>query len=306
MTLPVCGPVRADWIDDCRRRRNRLLSECAKHTPHHSEAPDGYPSRPRRHRDDGAHELVTKMKSPLSDRDSSEPDDHSSRFDRRDMLIVHDVFRREFALMPGLIAAVAVGDRVRAEVVADHIDGLMSLLHHHHLGEDTFVWPLLVDRCADSVAAITGSMHDQHEELAAHVRTVNAALRAWRVDITAAAGHRLVDTLDGTLASLRQHLDDEERYAVPLMEQHLTAAEWDDMVQKGSADADPTQLPLGFGMLMYEGDPEVIDRALAAMPTDSRPVITAMASQAFAEHSRAVHGTPTPPRSTELMGSRLA
>jgi hypothetical protein len=42
------------------------------------------------------------------------------------------------------------------------------------------------------------------------------------------------------------------------------------------------------------------------MPTDARPVITAMASQAFAEHSRAVHGTPTPPRSTELMGSRLA
>jgi hypothetical protein len=27
---------------------------------------------------------------------------------------------------------------------------------------------------------------------------------------------------------------------------------------------------------------------------------------AFAEHSRAVHGTPTPRRSTELMGSRHA
>ena len=61
-----------------------------------------------------------------------------------------------------------------------------------------------------------------------------------------------------------------------------------------------------FGMLMYEGDPEIIERALAAMPADVRPVITALAPQTFAEHSRAVHGTPTPPRNTELMGSRHA
>ena len=62
---------------------------------------------------------------------------------------------------------------------------------------------------------------------------------------------------------------------VPLLEQHISAAEWDALVQKGSADADPAQLPLMFGMLMYEGDPEIIERALAAMPADARPVITA-------------------------------
>ena len=120
------------------------------------------------------------------------------------------------------------------------------------------------------------------------------------------SGHRLFDALDRTLTSLRQHLDDEERHVVPLLEQHISAAEWDALVQEGSADADPAQLPLMFGMLMYEGDPEIIERALAAMPADARPVITAMAAQTFAEHSRAVHGTPTPPRSTELMGSRHA
>ena len=156
----------------------------------------------------------------------------------------------------------------------------------------------------DSVGALTESMHDQHEQLAAHLDAVNAALAVWRVDAAAASGHRLVDALDRTLASLWQHLDDEERHVVPLLEQYVSAAEWDDMVQKGSADADPAELPLMFGMLMYEGDPEIIERALAAMPADARPVITALAAQTFAEHSRAVHGTPTPPRSTELMGSR--
>jgi hemerythrin-like domain-containing protein len=226
-------------------------------------------------------------------------------FDRREMLIVHDVFRREFALMPGLIGTVAPGDRDRAGLVGDHIDGLTSLLHHHHHGEDTNVWPVLVDRCADA-AAHTGSMHDQHEQLATDLGDVHAALGVWRVDASAASGHRLFDALIRTLASLRQHLDDEERHVVPLLEQHISAAEWDALVQEGSADADQAQLPLMFGMLMYEGDPGIIERALAAMPADARPVITAMAAQMFAEHSRAVHGTPTPPRSTELTGSRHA
>jgi hemerythrin-like domain-containing protein len=236
---------------------------------------------------------------------NSVTDDRSQRFDRREMLIVHDVFRREFALMPGLIAAVAPGDRERAELVGDHIDQLIRLLHHHHHGEDAYVWPLLVDRCADSLAAL-GLMPQQHEQLAVHLDAVDAALAAWRGDATIATSRRLVVALDRMLPSLQRHLDDEERYVVPLMEQHITAAEWDDIVAKGSADADPAGLPLGFGMLMYEGDPEVVERALAAVPADARPVIAAMAAQAFAEHSRAVHGTPTPPRSTELMGSRHA
>ena len=250
-------------------------------------------------------EVVTCRESTSNDRDPSGADDHSPRFDRREMLIVHDVFRREFALMPGLIGTVAPDDHHRAELVADHIDGLTSLLHRHHHGEDANVWPLLVDRCADS-AALTGSMHDQHEQLSAHLDAANAALGVWRANATADSGHRLVDALDRALSSLQQHLDDEERYVVPLMEQHISAAEWDDFVQKGSADADPAQLPLQFGMLMYEGDPEIIERALAAMPADARPVIGAVAAQTFAEHSRAVHGTPTSPRSTELMGSRHA
>jgi hypothetical protein len=55
---------------------------------------------------------------------------------------------------------------------------------------------------------------------------------------------------------------------------------------------------------MTEQSPDPDPDTLKA--TDGRPVITAMAAHAFAEHSRAVHGTPTPRRSTELIGSRHA
>lgn len=223
-------------------------------------------------------------------------------FDRREMLIVHNVFRREFALMMGLVATVVAGNRDRARLVGDHIDALTSLLHRHHAGEDAQVWPLLMDRCPHPVAALTGWMHDQHKQLAANLDAVSTALGVWRVDAAARSGDRLIEALDQTLASLRQHLDDEERHLLPLLERYVTAAEWDEMVQKGAADAAPAELPLAFGMLMYEGDPEIIERALGAMPSDVRPVLAELAPQTFAEHSRAVHGTPTPPRSTELTG----
>jgi hypothetical protein len=72
------------------------------------------------------------------------------------------------------------------------------------------------------------------------------------------------------------------------------------MVQEGAADADPETMPLGSGMLMHEGDPQIVDAGIAAMPPAVRPVIRELAAEAFAAHSLRVHGTATPARSTEL------
>jgi hypothetical protein len=51
---------------------------------------------------------------------------------------------------------------------------------------------------------------------------------------------------------------------------------------------------------MYEGDPEGIDQFIAAMPADARSGIRGLAAKTFADHSQRVHGTATPPRSTQL------
>jgi len=220
-------------------------------------------------------------------------------FDGREMLMLHDSFRREFALMPGLVRGVSADDRERAQVIAAHITYMSTILHHHHHGEDVHVWPLLAERCPGECAALVGLMEAQHEDIARISREIDEGLLDWA---GAATGPRetLAAALDRLLPVLRAHLAAEEEHVVPLMEQHITAAEWRQIVEKEAADADPATLPLGFGMLMYEGDPEVVDAAIATMPDQVRPVIRKLAAQAFAEHSRLVHGTATPPRSTEL------
>jgi hypothetical protein len=55
-----------------------------------------------------------------------------------------------------------------------------------------------------------------------------------------------------------------------------------------------------LGMLMYEGDPESVEQVIATMSADASPVVRRLAAPTFAAHSQRVHGTATPPRSTEL------
>ena len=86
--------------------------------------------------------------------------------DTRDMLVVHDSIRRQFGAAPALVRGVAVGDTDRAAVVADHVDLLGALLHHHHAGEDRLLWPVLQPRVPADVAATVARMEHQHEGIA--------------------------------------------------------------------------------------------------------------------------------------------
>ena len=49
-------------------------------------------------------------------------------FDASDMLMMHDMLRREFALMPGVVGRVAPGDDDRAQLIGDHIKNVSRFL----------------------------------------------------------------------------------------------------------------------------------------------------------------------------------
>ena len=100
--------------------------------------------------------------------------------DTRDMVVVHDSIRRQFGQAPSLVRGVAPGDTDRAAVVADHLDLLGALLHHHHVGEDRLLWPVLQPRVPADVAATVARMESQHDGIAEAQATVTAAVAAWR------------------------------------------------------------------------------------------------------------------------------
>ena len=220
--------------------------------------------------------------------------------DVREMYMAHTVFRREFGLLPAAISSVTAADATRAQIIAQHYELIHGMLHHHHQAEDAYLWPRLVGRAAQEAPPVVAAMEAQHEQLDNLLAGVTAGVNAWRETADPAQGASLAEAAARLNGLIAEHLTAEEEQAVPLIAQHITAAEWGEMVAASAAGIEPEQMPLLFGMMMYEGDPEVIREAIGHMPAEIRPVMAELAAGAFARHAELVHGTPAPARGGEL------
>lgn len=213
-----------------------------------------------------------------------------ARPDTRDMIVVHNVFRRLFGDLPALIGEVADGDRPRAELLCASLDELVTGLHHHHTTEDELLWPTLLDR-VELQRAVVLRAEEQHErvhELLEHVRVQLAAFRA-----SAAASDRdaLVATLVELDAALREHMADEERFVLPLVEQHLTVAEWEAVGERGRSSIPKDRLLIQLGW-MLEGLPPAEQRAfMRALPLPARIAWRLIGRRKWTQERAAVYGT---------------
>ena len=214
--------------------------------------------------------------------------------DTRDMVVVHDSIRRQFGEAPGLVRGVEPGDTARAALVADHLQLLGELLHHHHAGEDRLLWPVLQARVPDDVAAAVEGMERQHDGIAGAQSAVAAALAAWRPAAGAEPREALAAALDELLLRITEHLAAEEEHILPLAAAHLTPAEWQRLGEEGIGGLPRKQLPLVFGMVMYRADPEVIRGMLSHAPLVPRLLMPRLAPRIHARYARRLQGGVPP------------
>ncbi len=218
--------------------------------------------------------------------------------DARDMFAVHTMFRREFGLMPGLVRAVAPGDKQRTMLVAGHVALVSKVLDLHHSGEDKHIWPRLRERGTGEIASVVGVMEEQHESIHRSLGQVTAAVQSWSDSASAQARDALAGAVSQFLEVMTEHLALEEERVVPLIEKYITASEYALLPQEGHGEVPEDKLPTTFGMIMYEGDPAVIDSIVAEMPAEIQPVIKDAAAQAYAAYAQQLYGTATPTRVT--------
>ncbi|WP_199580340.1 hemerythrin domain-containing protein [Blastococcus sp. TBT05-19] len=214
--------------------------------------------------------------------------------DTRDMLVVHASIRRQFGEAPGLVRGVADGDTARAAVVADHLQLLGDLVHHHHTGEDRLLWPVLQPRLPAEVAATVERMEAQHEGIAEQQGAVSAALAAWRSTGGPDEREALATAFEALTGRITEHLAAEEEHILPLAAVHMTPAEWARLGEAGIGGLPKSQLPLVFGMVMYRADPEVIRGMLAHAPLLPRLLLPFLAPRVYARYATRLFGTATP------------
>ena len=188
--------------------------------------------------------------------------------DTSDMVIVHRMFRRECALLPKLVAAVASGDVARARTVAGHARELLDMLHHHHMGEDELLWPRLSARTrlhADLLARMDG----QHQGLAVLLEHAATALAEWQDAPTAHTSTPLTALLEQLSTGLNVHFDEEEAEILPIVERVITAVEYQEVGQRGLVSIPLTRRLIVLGYLLEVATPQERAEFLAPLP---RPV----------------------------------
>lgn len=199
----------------------------------------------------------------------------TSRPDVQEMVVVHRMFRREYELAPLLVCEVRAGDRARAGVVAGHLAELGTMLHHHHLGEDELVWPKLHLRAPISDELVQ-RMEGQHAHVGGLLERVDGLLPSWTSGGDPTARDELVAVLDELAPALEQHLLEEERDVLPLIDQHMTAAEWNELGERGVAAIPKTRMLVLFGYILEDTSQDEQRKMLAVLPAPVRLVYRAV------------------------------
>jgi hemerythrin-like domain-containing protein len=192
------------------------------------------------------------------------------------MVIIHRVFRREFGLLPSLIRRVAADDLARAKFVADHATALLRFVHIHHSGEDELLWPVLLER-VEVEAELIQRMEEQHEHVAMLLPHAQELLPPWAAQPSPARGEELAVTFENIASVLDEHLGEEEAEILPLVQIHLTVAEWDRLGEHARASLSPPDAMASLAAILEEADDEERAMFTAALPP---PVLTMFVEQA--------------------------
>ena len=206
------------------------------------------------------------------------------RPDTQEMVIVHRVFRREFRLLPDLVAAVPGGNTTRAAVLAEHCIDMVTGLHHHHAAEDEFLWPPLL-RQAKPHAEVVHRMETQHHDMSTALKQVEALLPEWAAHARVAERDELVDALRKVQRILDEHLAEEEKEILPLVEQFLTMEQWAAVGERGKeAISDKRKRLLFLGMILEDATPAEEAHFLSRMPPPVRLLWRLVGRRQYAAH----------------------
>ena len=89
-------------------------------------------------------------------------------------------------------------------------------------------------------------------------------------------GGHLADRLDSLVDILDEHLGREEKLILPVVAQHVTVAEWNQMGKAAHISVDPALVPVA------------IDMDMSRMPPNVRETMKSVAPQAYEAHCHRV------------------
>lgn len=207
----------------------------------------------------------------------------------REMPLMHRIFRHEFRSLRQLVTEVPRTDSERTCAVADHLGFVIDQLHMHHTNEDDLVWPLVLER-AGTDAPLVARMEAQHRDIDTSVAQVREAATGWSSAPTPESAAALATCLDRFLEVVEHHLNEEERDVVPLIDRHLTKAEWDEVGKRGFEKFMPSQRWVALGQLFDVATPAEAAMMLSKLPLPVRVLWPIVGERSYRRYVEAIRG----------------
>ncbi|MCW2632619.1 MAG: Hemerythrin cation binding domain protein [Pseudonocardia sp.] len=154
-------------------------------------------------------------------------------------------------------------DAAHEALIDDQTAVFLDLLHQHHQGEDELLWPRLRERVPERVADLD-LLEEEHHKIDPLLQA--AGDKSHSRESRAAA-------LAELHALINQHLDDEERIALPLICEYITPQEWEDVGKQAVAKMSPKQRKIAFGHSAVLADPAELAELMSQLPPPVRLIL---------------------------------
>ncbi len=214
--------------------------------------------------------------------------------DSRDMIVVHTMFRREFAAIPDLVSGVPEADVAKVTIIADHVTWMVAFLHGHHQGEDEMVWPRLLERVPVETDPLILTMEAQHEGLAQALDDLAARAAEWRTTCAAPERDAVAVAATDLLPRIAEHLDLEERKVLSLIDRYLTQKEWARVGGSGLKKFPYAKLKISFGMILNETTPEQVQIMRDTIPRVPFMIFSLLGPRAYVKYAARLRSASVP------------
>jgi hypothetical protein len=204
-----------------------------------------------------------------------------------DMLLVHKVFRREFGMLPALIAGVSAGNTDRAGMVAAHCRELATALRHHHGAEQELLWPRIRDR-ATLDPAVESTLKRHHQNHMALLRELDGLLALWEADADTELRDALVDISTELAEWLTAHLDTSERHVLTAVDENFTTAEWLALGLRAASWIPLHRMAWMLGAMLEDATPAERENLLAKVPGPARLLFRMVGQEQYLREMRAL------------------
>ena len=206
------------------------------------------------------------------------------------MRALHAALRRDLSRLRDAAAQIDNSAGAPATVLAGW-DTFRAELDNHHQAEDDDLWPVLRRELSEpGELASVDAMVEEHKHIEPALEGVDAALRG---------GGELAAPVETLSTVVLDHLAHEEREVLPLIEQHMTRAQWRAFMVKERNKRPPRERPEFLTWVLDDAGERDAAAVLTELPPPARLVYRWVLRPRYdAQHRWQISSTAAPGRDT--------